>query len=961
MSGLVDAIIQSEQEQGPVSSGPSATPRIGPQSDHPSSSYPQPNSDINGLTSEPVHPDDQFVGANGAIPRRPGNPLLGRAAPPVVDIAGQKVQQAFEELLETHVEKLSPDYIPPSSEILSDKYYISQIHGLAKYQLSTLYVDFTHLTSLPSPILADAISNQYYRFYPFLTKGLHNLIAKYEPQYFREHRQIASTSTSSGASLSQVAVDSSESDSLAEKTRHQQTDKVFSLAFYNLPLVSRLRQLRTEQIGKLLSISGTVTRTSEVRPELALGTFYCEACHATVENVEQVFKYTEPTLCPNPQCGNRMGWRLDIQQSTFVDWQKVKLQESSHEIPTGSMPRTMDIILRGEMVDRAKAGERCIFTGTLIVVPDVSQLGLPGVRPEASRDGSNFRGADAGGNGVTGLKALGVRDLTYRLAFLACMVTPDLTTPGQPTSQQLNGQSQNILASLNQTDDADMEEDEAQDRLLQTLTPYEVQDLKNLVHSDYIYSRLVDSIAPTVYGHQTIKKGLLLQLIGGVTKHTKEESMQLRGDINICIVGDPSTSKSQFLKYICSLNPRAVYTSGKASSAAGLTASVVKDPETGEFTIEAGALMLANGGGICAIDEFDKMDISDQVAIHEAMEQQTISIAKAGIHTTLNARASILAAANPIGGRYNPKTTLRANLNLSAPIMSRFDLFFVIRDEPNETVDRNLADHIINVHMNRDEAIKPELSTEQLQRYIRFARTFRPVFTGEAKELLVEKYKELRSNDAQGGVGRSSYRITVRQLESLIRLSEAVAKANCVEEVVPAFVKEAYDLLRQSIVTVEKDDIEVDDDVEASNGVEEQQQPHEGDDGDAPMHGGDAEPIAPSPQQIQQKTKITYDKYMRILNILVRRVSDDEQSAGEGVEEDDLILWYLEQIEAELNTTEDMEAERSLAGKVLRRMVKDNILMPIRGQGLVQTAEDGAAAEHKTVYVLHPNCAIEEM
>lgn len=340
-----------------------------------------------------------------------------------------------------------------------------------------------------------------------------------------------------------------------------------------------------------------------------------------------------------------------------------------------------------------------------------------------------------------------------------------------------------------------------------------------------------------------------------------------------------------------------------------------------------------NGGGICAIDEFDKMDISDQVAIHEAMEQQTISIAKAGIHTTLNARASILAAANPIGGRYNPKTTLRANLNLSAPIMSRFDLFFVIRDEPNETVDRSLADHIVNVHMNRDEAVKPELSTEQLQRYIRFARTFRPVFTEEAKELLVEKYKELRSNDAQGGVGRSSYRITVRQLESLIRLSEAVAKANCVEEVVPAFVKEAYDLLRQSIVTVEKDDIEVDDedtgaDVESGQQDQEQGQGqglghdsyHDAMDEDDADH--DTLAAAPQPQPTQKKTKITYDKYMRILNILVRRVNEDEQSAGEGVEEEDLIIWYLEQIEAELSTADEVEEERSLAAKVLKRMVK---------------------------------------
>lgn len=319
------------------------------------------------------------------------------------------------------------------------------------------------------------------------------------------------------------------------------------------------------------------------------------------------------------------------------------------------------------------------------------------------------------------------------------------------------------------------------------------------------------------------------------------------------------------------------------------------------------------------------MDIIDQVAIHEAMEQQTISIAKAGIHTTLNARASILAAANPIGGRYNPKVTLRQNLNFSAPIMSRFDVFFVIRDDPKESVDRNLANHIVNVHMNRDEAVEPELSTEQLQRYIQFARTFRPVFTEEAKALLVEKYKELRANDAQGGMGRSSYRITVRQLESLIRLSEAVAKANCVEEVVPKFVVEAYDLLRQSIVTVEKDDVEVDDDGEpparAINNNEDEEMVEDGVEGDRPTRG-DGEESRPAPQQKRQKTKITYEKFTNIMNRILRRVHEDEVNAGEGVEQEDLIVWYLEEIESELNNEEDLARERDLATKVLKRMVK---------------------------------------
>jgi replicative DNA helicase Mcm len=302
------------------------------------------------------------------------------------------------------------------------------------------------------------------------------------------------------------------------------------------------------------------------------------------------------------------------------------------------------------------------------------------------------------------------------------------------------------------------------------ITPEEEQEIVELSKDPLIHRKLLTSIAPSIHGYEDLKESILYLLFGGISKHLPD-GVTIRGDINILLVGDPGTAKSQLLQYVTRVAPRGLYTSGRGSTAAGLTAAVIRE-KAGGMSLEAGALVLADKG-VCSIDEIDKMKPEDRVAMHEAMEQQTVSIAKGGIVATLNARSAILAAANPALGRYDPYRNINDNINLPITILSRFDLLFVMRDIPESEADDRMSEHILKLHKFRSSPEEPPLSPEILRKYISYSKRIDPVLTDEAIRDLRDFYLKMRSSSESA---ESPVAITPRQLEALVRLSEARAR-----------------------------------------------------------------------------------------------------------------------------------------------------------------------------------------
>ncbi|KAA1106205.1 MCM DNA helicase complex subunit [Puccinia graminis f. sp. tritici] len=533
------------------------------------------------------------------------------------------------------------------------------------------------------------------------------------------------------------------------------------------------RTLRSHMIGKIVSLEGIVTRCSLVRPKVIKSVHFCQETNQFYEREyrDQLSGGTGPTSTALYPKEDADGNPLETEfgLSTYMDHQTVAIQEMPERAPAGQLPRSVEVVMDDDLVDNCKPGDRVQLVGMY------RSLGAKG----------------AGGGSAT---------------FKTLIVANNVVL--------LSSKAGGGIAQVQ-------------------LTELDLRNIKKVAKRRGVIKLLAESLAPSIFGHEHIKKAVLLLLLGGLEKNLTNGT-HIRGDINMLMVGDPSTAKSQMLRFVLNTAPLAIATTGRGSSGVGLTAAVTTDKETGERRLEAGAMVLADRGVVC-IDEFDKMSDVDRVAIHEVMEQQTVTIAKAGIHTSLNARCSVIAAANPIYGQYDVHKDPHRNIALPDSLLSRFDLLFIVTDDSDEHRDRKISEHVLRMHRylqpgveegtpavdvlqqnlsvgigidsldpgaakettvfekfnpllhagvtgNDDEGQgdrrrKEVLSIEFIKKYIQYAKNnCKPALTQDAANLIVEVYSSLRNDDLQSNQKRTTP-LTARTLETLIRLATAHAKA----------------------------------------------------------------------------------------------------------------------------------------------------------------------------------------
>ena len=548
------------------------------------------------------------------------------------------------------------------------------------------------------------------------------------------------------------------------------------------------RGLTADLTNQYVGVQGIVTRISQVRSKLVYSVHYCEETKkGNIKEYNDQMKIQESSntygqpINGNFEIGKASGFMnnaiptrdinhnpltLEYGHSKFKDNQTILLQEPPERTPIGQLPRAIEVVLEGDLVDKVKPGDRIQVNGIFKTISTMST--------------------------------------------------------------NTNGSVKTVLIGTNvQELNNDVQQNE--------FTGEDLKRIKELAKQKDVFDVLANSIAPGIYGHQNIKKALVLQLLGG-NETNLEDGTHLRGDINILMIGDPSTAKSQFLRYMLNVAPNAINTTGKGSTGVGLTAAVVVDKDIGERHLEAGAMVLGDRGIVC-IDEFDKMNEVDRVAIHEVMEQQTVTIAKAGIHVSLNARCSVLAAANPIYGQYLPDVSASRNIGFPDSLLSRFDLCFVVLDEHSSELDRKISERVIDNHMytidatkfgdeSEDKVIEPEIKLEEnkkttmyekknpnsrkdnkniltrdfLRKYIHYAKSkINPSLTKEATEYISTSWSKLREMSIEDDNKRKVIPVTVRTLESLIRLSTAFAKARLSQKVEKKDAEQAFVLLLNTI------------------------------------------------------------------------------------------------------------------------------------------------------------------